>query len=434
MRWVFDAIFEAAGSALGDHVTLAPARTLARHAWTADAHLDLFADVAESESAIGDFAGAAEARGYRGFCEEARRIYRTLETTFMTASRPTPLSLAARIGLRRLPDLFAIDPYRTMWSALGRHFTDPRLRQLFGRYATYCGSSPFRAPATLMLIADVEQSGVWLVEGGMQRMADGLAALAAARGARLRFGEHCAGLIVECGRVAGVTLATGERISASAVVFNGDPSALGDGALGTQAMTATAPVSRADRSLSAVTWLLHAETSGFPLVRHNVFFSDDYAAEFADIEQDRLPGAPTVYICAQDRDDRGALASAGAERLQLIVNAPATGDRREFGPSEIESCEMRMFGLLERCGLKTSVQASQVTTPRDFAGLFPGSGGALYGRASHGWRASFQRPGSRTRMPGLYLAGGASHPGAGVPMAALSGRLAAESVLADRRS
>lgn len=430
MKWVFDEIFAEAGGALADHVTLDRARVLARHAWDADQRLDLFADPAESEDAIGAFAGAAEVRGYRRFCAEARHIYETLEAPFLKATRPNPVSLSWRIGLRRLPDLLAINPYQSMWSALGRYFRDPRLRQLFGRYATYCGSSPFRAPGTLMLIAHVEQCGVWLVRGGMQRLAEGLERLGKAAGASFRYGEPCVGMTVDRGRVAGVTLASGETIEARAVIFNGDPSAM-------DAMVerAVRPVPPLARSLSAMTWLINAETDGFPLVRHNVFFSSDYEAEFRDIERGKLPEQPTAYVCAQDRNDHGARGPpTGPERLQLVVNAPPIGDVRSFDPAEIDTCETRMLGLLKACGLRIAAGPRLLTTPSDFAALFPGSGGALYGRASHGWAASFLRPGARTRMPGLYLAGGATHPGAGMPMAALSGRLAAQTVIADRAS
>ena len=82
--------------------------------------------------------------------------------------------------------MFGISPFATLWKALGEHFRDPRLRQLFGRYATYSGSSPFQAPATLMLIAHVEQQGVWLVEGGMVRLAQAMSALATSLGATVR--------------------------------------------------------------------------------------------------------------------------------------------------------------------------------------------------------------------------------------------------------
>jgi 1-hydroxycarotenoid 3,4-desaturase len=146
-----------------------------------------------------------------------------------------------------------------------------------------------------------------------------------------------------------------------------------------------------------------------------------------------LPYEPTVYVCAQDRDEAEHRNPAGPERLLLIVNAPARGDAGPFEPEEIARCESQTFRLMERCGLRLDPDRACTvrTTPHDFERLFPASGGALYGQASHGWMASFSRPGARSKLPGLYLAGGSTHPGPGVPMAALSGRQAAASALAD---
>jgi 1-hydroxycarotenoid 3,4-desaturase len=211
MRWVFEEIFAAAGSSLGAHLTLKPVSTIARHAWSADQRLDLFADIERSADAIGDFAGAADAQGYRDFCARAAGIYRTLESSFIRAPRPSPVSLVRAAGLRGLGDLWQISPFQTMWGALSEHFRDPRLRQLFGRYATYCGSSPYLAPATLMLVAHVEQDGVWLVEGGMHRIAAGLASAAAANGAVFRYDAHVAEISVSGGRARGVVLASARR-------------------------------------------------------------------------------------------------------------------------------------------------------------------------------------------------------------------------------
>jgi 1-hydroxycarotenoid 3,4-desaturase len=434
MRWVFDEIFAAAGASLGEHLTLKPVDVLARHAWSADERLDLYADVDRSVDAIGALAGKAEAQRYRQFSQRARRIYETLERPFLRSSRPTPLSLVRGAGFRGVGDLWRIEPFATLWGALGEFFHDPRLRQLFGRYATYCGSSPFLAPATLMLVAHVERDGVWLVEGGMHRIAQALADLAQARGARFRYGADVAEVLVEGKRVTGVTLASGERIEADAVIVNADVAAVSSGRFGTAIQRAVPEVPPATRSLSAVTWNLVARTEGFPLLRHSVFFSRDYAAEFDDIfKRGQLPQAPTVYVCAQDRGDRDAPAPHGEERLLCLVNAPASGDTHSFDAAEIAQCEERTFGLLERCGLRVTRQADAtvITTPAAFEQLFPATGGALYGQSAHGWRASFRRPGSRTRLPGLYLAGGSTHPGPGVPMAALSGRLAAGSLAKD---
>ena len=189
MRWVFDEIFAAAGSSLEAHLTLRQAEILARHAWSASERLDLFADIERSAEAIGDFAGAREAAGFRNFSNEARRIYDTLKDSFLTTQKTGPVGLTRAILAQR-GDVTAIRPFDTMWRALSAHFLDPRLRQLFGRYATYCGSSPFAAPATLMLVAHVEQAGVWLVEGGMQRLAEALERLAVSLGVRFRYNAH----------------------------------------------------------------------------------------------------------------------------------------------------------------------------------------------------------------------------------------------------
>jgi 1-hydroxycarotenoid 3,4-desaturase len=435
MRWVFEEIFAAAGARFRDYVELDTADVLARHAWPDSPSLDLYADLARSADAVGAFAGAAEARNFLRFHAEARRIYAVLHRPFLCDQRPNPVSLTMRIGLGRLPELFAIRPFETMWQALSRHFADPRLRQLFGRYATYCGSSPYEAPATLMLVAHVEQDGVWLVRGGMQRIARALATLAERQGATIRYGAEVREIVVERGRATGAVLADGERIAADDVVCNADPAALRTGRFGAAAGAGLRARRPPGRSLSALTWALHAETTGFPLQRHNVFFSSDYRAEFDDLfERRRLPAQPTIYVCAQDRADDTP--PGGPERLFCLVNAPATGDTDAIDAEEFERCEERTFQHLARLGLRIARQPGRSvrTAPRDFERSFPATGGALYGQASHGWRASFTRPAAATPVAGLYLAGGSTHPGPGVPMAALSGRLAAARLLRDRGS
>ena len=431
MRWIFEGLFADAGKRLEDFVTIHAADTLARHAWRTGGRLDLFADVERSVEAIGDFAGPEDARGYRDFVARSGAIYRTLAGPFIASERPSPLGLVRRVG--DIGALLRTTPWLTMWQALGKHFRDPRMRQLFGRYATYCGCSPFLAPATLMLVAHVEQDGVWLVQGGMSRVAVAIRELAESQGATFRFDAEVAEIIVERGRAAGVKLADGEKIAADAVVFNGDVSALGQGLLGAQAKPAAAETPRAVRSLSAITWCVNAPTSGFALAHHNVFFAEDYAQEFAAIFRARgITQAPTVYVCAQDRG-HGEVAEGAPERLLLLVNAPPDGDRGEFSDAMLAATQAASFALLTRCGLtvQATPETAVRTTPAGFHALFPGTGGALYGRASHGAMGTFARPGAVSRIPGLYFAGGSVHPGPGVPMAAMSGRLAAARLLED---
>ncbi|MCY7315516.1 MAG: phytoene desaturase [Rubrivivax sp.] len=434
MRWVFEQILAAAGATLDDLPPLQPLSVLARHAWRGHGRtLDLYADRARSIDAVGDFAGAAEARRFVGFCDEARAVYRALDAPYIRSARPTPLGMARGLGLPGLAALARLGLLASLWQRLGQHFQDPRLRQLFGRYATYCGASPWHAPATLMLIAQVELDGVWAVEGGMHAVAQSFATLAHQRGVHLRYLTLCKRILLRNGRVAGVVLQGGETLAADAVVFNGTPQALAEGLLGDAVQRAVPALPRAQRSLSALTWCAHTPTAGFALERHNVFFDDDYRAEFDDVfSHRRLPRAGTVYVCAQDRGAAGPLPAGQPERLLCLVNAPADGDLRPFDDSETEPCRDHSLNLLQSCGLQIDLplQHTRLTTPADFHRLFPGSGGALYGEATHGWMSSFRRPGSVTAVPGLFLAGGGVHPGPGVPMAALSGQRAAEALMA----
>ncbi|MDB4941245.1 MAG: crtD, partial [Labilithrix sp.] len=220
-----------------------------------------------------------------------------------------------------------------------------------------------------------------------------------------------------------------EGLAASAVVANTDIATLASGALGPVAARACGrPTPAARRSLSALTWAIVARTGGLPLDYHNVFFGADYPAEHRQLfDERRLPSDPTVYVCAQDRAAQGA-APPGDERLFVIVNAPATGDGAPLAPDEVERCEAAMFSRLSRAGLSLSVVEVARATPSTFEAMAPGTGGAIYGEASHGAFSALSRPGCRTRLPGLLLASGSVHPGPGVPMAALSGRTAAGAV------
>jgi 1-hydroxycarotenoid 3,4-desaturase len=450
LRWTFDQIFAAAGTSTEAELQLTPLSILARHHWDGEAaSLDLYADHARSVEAIGAFAGPQEARRFEGFCAEAQRLYRTLEGPYIRSDRPTFWQMVGDLGPRGLAMLAGLGPFATLATRLTHHFRDARLQQLFGRYATYCGASPWSAPATLMLVAQVELDGVWTVKGGMHAVAQRLAALAQQRGAVLRYGMHVDEIVVRNGRACGVKLRDGagqpEFIAANSIVFNGDAGALAAGLLGDRARPAAQPIAPHERSLSAVTWSMVARAEGAALVPHNVFFHSDYKSEFDDIADGRLPRRGTVYISAQDRDDDARLPVAcDNERLLALVNAPPIGDargdarsatRQALDATEIESCERTSFALLRRCGLTLTPQAQVVTTPREFHRLFPGTGGAIYGRGfsdrmTGGWMTLFKRPGAASPVPGLYLAGGSVHPGPGVPMAAMSGQLAAATLLA----
>jgi 1-hydroxycarotenoid 3,4-desaturase len=444
MRWVFDDLLAQSGRQLDDLVQLQPLDVLARHHWPDGSLLDLYTDLEKSTQAIAAFAGGDQAAAFRAFMQQAREVYHCLEPIYMRGERPNLLGMTQSLGLSGLAMLTRLGPLQSLAQHLARRFTDPRLQQLFARYATYCGGSPWQAPATLLLIAYVELRGVWAITGGMQALATALAKAFQELGGEIRHATAVHQILVHNRRVTGLMASpvgeTPETQVFDQVVFNGDLGALQASDLLPQRHRHIPTRQRTPSSLSAMTWSGVTQAEGFGLQYHNVFFQDPYIDEFTSIFKHRaMPKRPTIYVCAQDRlaDRAGQITNDSfRERLFMLINAPACEPgRMDIPQEEIEQCQQRVFSRLAQAGLKLSMQAPMtIKTPARFGRLFPGSKGALYGRAPHGWLSVFHRASSRGPLAGLYLAGGTVHPGAGVPMAALSGRLAAGCLTADLAS
>lgn len=425
MPWVFDQLFQAAGRNMQTELSMSRLRQLAHHRWRDGATLDLFDDDADSISACAGLGGALAAREMQRFIRRAQQTYDLLEPTFMTRQQAGLGGLLLRCKPRQLLQLARMNPFRSYWDVLGESFSDARLQQLFARYATYCGSSPFLAPSTLLLIAHVERLGVWRIQGGMRALAAALVRSAKSLGVKFEYGVDVDRVILRRGRVNGVSTRQHGRLTSDAVVINADTNAIATGRFGDDIRTSVAPTTRQQRSLSAVTFAGTTQVEPGQLHYHNVFFSSDYRREFDALTHSSEPPADaTVYICSPDFD------KPGEQRLFVLVNAAANGDRYRYTAAAVERIRDATTMQLRKCGLALNLDGFETTTPNDFNSRYPGTGGALYGPAMHGWRAAFRRNGNRTMAPGLFVAGGSVHPGSGVPMAALSGQLCARAVLA----
>jgi phytoene desaturase len=346
--------------------------------------------------------------------------------------RPLP-SLLEMMKPKVVWGMTQIDGMRSMMRALEEFFRDARLRQLFGRYATYNGSSPYHAPATLSVIAHVENAfGIFACKGGIYQLCEALAARAAELGVEVATGTEAQEILIANGRAVGV-LARGHELRADVVVANCDVAEVYGRLLPDSRPARKLAAKHGDQELSLSAYLLLAVAPRAPLdlLHHNVFFSRDYRREFVElVDQRRPPADPTVYLCAEDRPGgRDPL-----ERMFFLTNAPPLDARGEAvdWTREAPECRARVLEVLARHQWQLAPVDSVDVTPVEFESRFPGSRGALYGLASNSRMAAFHRP--PNRMPGiagLYLAGGSVHPGAGMPMACLSARIASQLVLAD---
>ena len=431
MRHVFDDLFACAGTGLEDHVTLIRQETLARHFWPDGSRLDLFADPLRSRDAIVEFAGARSGDEFMRFHSRTAALFDAFDAPMMQAPEPSLRELVPHV-LRQPRLIPAMAPLSTLKQSLKRAFSDPRLAQLFGRYATYVGGAPHLSPALLALIWQAEAAGVWVVEGGMHKLALAIANVARQSGVDIRYNTHVDRLMVRNGQLLGVQVNGSHQLNADVVLYAGDPRALATGSMGKELAVVAPQTATLPRSFSARVHSFAATPSGRELAHHNVFFAADPDSEFTDLAAGRIPADPTLYLCAEDRGQRTP--TPALERFEIISNAPA--DPTITPKKELEQWHHQIMRKMADMGVTFSPNPTTeaITTPRHFAEMFPDSLGALYGQSPHGLTAALKRPTARTPIAGLWLAGGGTHPGAGVPMATLSARHAAEAILRARTS
>ncbi|MEU8266355.1 phytoene desaturase family protein [Sphaerisporangium sp. NPDC049002] len=370
-----------------------------------------------------------EGANWRAFHRWAQGCWDASQRAFFTG----PLLRRPTAGAPRLSDLLAVAPGRTLDGLARRYFQDPRLRQYVGRYATYAGSSPYEAPAALGCIPAIEHGhGGWYVPCGMPRIADALAALLEKAGVEVHLDAEVDGVLADGARVHGVRLASGgERVRADVVIANTDAAALYGRLLPDRPRLRRI----AGLGLSSSAFLLLAgvdgRTEGLP--HHSVVFSADYEREFADIfDRRRPPEDPTVYIGCSAVDDPSQ-APAGAENWVMLVNVPARDPGR--WPMSPEAYRDLVLERLASRGhdLSGRLRFVDLFTPADLRDRYGAWGGAIYGTPYRGMLAPFRRPGNRGPRRGLYLVGGSAHPGGGLPLVAMGGRIVASLVNEDFR-
>jgi phytoene desaturase len=431
MRHVLEDLFAAAGRRLDDYITLQPVEPLTRYFYPDGVILDASRDLTKMTRQIAAL-DERDVEGYLAYLAYAARLHRITGPTFVYDRPPTWRSFTQV----SLADALKVDPWRKMDTAIRSYVRSPHLRQLLGRFATYVGASPYQAPATLNVIAHVEMTGgVWYPQGGVYTIARSLATLAREVGVEIETGQPVEQIVTgENGDVTGVLLNDGRLQPAQAVIANVDVTTVYQKLLPPEAgHSRLARLTRLEPSCSGFVLLLGVNRQHPELAHHNIFFSSDYPREFDDIFRRGLPPEePTVYVAITSKTDP-THAPAGAENWFVLVNAPPVGPAFDWAAHR-DAYRERVLARLAAFGLdiRPHIQTERILTPVDLAQMSGAWRGVLYGISSNKPLTAFRRPHNRAAdLPGLYFVGGTTHPGGGVPMVMLSGRVAAGMVLED---
>lgn len=433
---VFEDLFRDTGAPLESVLDLRRLDPIARYHYPDGTTFDSCADPAEFRARLDDALGGDAGIQWSEFFRRAGRIWDATHQPFLESTLDGPATLASLAVRGR--DLATIAPWRTLRGLAKAYLHDQRLRWFAERYATYTGSDPRRAPAALAAVPYAELAfGGWYVDGGLYRLAEALGQRCADLGVSVRTGTEVRKVIADSSRVRGVLLADGDRLDADLVVADVDAAHLYDELI--RVPSAARRLRRATPSLSGFVLMLGLRGRTPDLAHHTVLFPDDYDAEFDAVFGRRGLAAgsgrlarpvddPTLYVSAPDDP---AARPAGHEAWFVLVNAARHGtgagalDWREPGLAGFYTDHLISRLAARGLDIRDRILFAEARTPADLAEATNSVGGAIYGTSSNGPRAAFLRPANRSPVPGLFLVGGSSHPGGGLPLVALSAQIVA---------
>jgi len=429
MPFVIESVFTAAGEDMKKYLTVRPLESHCEYFYpdgtriTAHADPAVFAD--EARRRTGESPDAL--KKYLSYC---KNIYDLTAELFLFNDFHEASTFRGNVPVKTLLNLRKIDSMRSMHRANRAFFRDSRIIQLFDRYATYNGSDPFQAPATLNIIPHVEYNmGSFIVMEGIHRIAEALTELALKVGITIQRETPVEAIITEKRRVTGIVIA-GKQHFYDIVVSNADVNSTYEALLGDTTSRPASKYRKMTPSSSAMVWHLGVKTRSGNLGIHNILFSKDYRKEFNELFTAKTcPEDPTVYIYISSKfkpDD----APEDGENWFVMINAPCDSGQ-DWAALKDLSRERVMDKIRAMTGIdiERAVDFERVTAPPDIERTTLSRRGSLYGISSNTRSAAFLRQRIRSKeYKGLYFCGGSAHPGGGIPLVILSGKIAGDLV------
>jgi phytoene desaturase len=431
MKHVFEDLFEFCGRRIEDYLDIKPLDPICRYFWTDKTVFDASQSVEKTLEEI-EKLEPKDVAGFQKFLADSKQKYEIAERTFLAKSLN---ELPQLLKPKYIPDLLKISTLKTLDKHNAKYFSSPKLQQLFNRFATYNGSSPYKTPATFALIPFVEFGlGAWYIKGGIYQIPKALEKLAKKSGVEFRFDSQVEEIKIENGKAKGVRLKNGDILESDLVVTNADAIETYRNLIekDKRKIYTDKKLSKIEPSCSGFVLLLGTNKKFDQLAHHNIFFSDNYKAEFDEIFETKTPAKdPTIYICATSRTDE-TQAPKNCENLFILINAPYTSSATDW-ESEKQNYRNFIIKKLEEFGLEglgNSIEFEQIITPEDFEKKYRANKGSIYGVSSNGVFSAFMRvPNMAKDIENLYFVGGTTHPGGGMPLVLLSGKMACDLIL-----
>ena len=449
---VLKRVFEEAGRKLEDYIEMIRLDPQWRCFFESDGKggaadntvLDLVENMPQMKETLRQFTGGdVNANGYENFMGLSEHLHGVSDRFFFWRSiggLADTMEVSGAFSINVLKDVLSLRMGKSVASIVRSHVPDARVAQMMDHFTQYVGSSPYASPAVLCSIAHMQtEEGIWYPMGGTRAVPEALAKLAQDLGVEIRTSTDVKQIETRGGRVFGVITMDDESLPCDAVVSNCDAVRTY-----TELLKGTPQSQRFEKknkhipACSGVVLYLGLNRRYEQLLHHNFVFSKDPEAEFRSIYDLGKPADdPTAYVCAPAISEPG-VAPEGGEALYILVHTPylrPDHNWSEMLPKYREVILDKMESCAGTKGIRDAIVYESALTPEGIHKRYRVLNGAIYGLASHGKYLGAFKPGNRRKdLSGLYLAGGAAHPGPGMPMVMMSGWIAADSLDSDVRS
>lgn len=432
-------VFSEAGRDLSQYLDLVKLEPQWRCFFEDDTYLDLLGDGAAMKEELNRYSPGASA-GYANFFATSEELHGISDRFFFwksIGSMRDTFQTGSALNLTLLRDVSRMRLGHTVAGTVRRDIKDSRIAQMLDHIVQYVGSSPEKTPAILCAIAHMQTSeGVWYPKGGTRAIPNALQKLAGELHVEFRPNTPVRRILVEQGCVRGIETGTGEVVPLAAVVSNADAVRTNRELIGGDVAKRFDRRRRYEPACSGVVMYLGLDRRYEQLQHHSFVFSRDPTEEFRAIyDEGKVAPDPTCYLCAPATTE-ASVAPAGGEALYVLVHTPYLRPGQNWGEMYPKYRRVIFEKLRRTAGLQDlerHIQVERYLTPQDIHERYGVLNGAIYGITSHGrLNGGFKPANHSPDVKGLYLAGGAAHPGPGMPMVMMSGWIAADKLDADR--
>ncbi|MEM9280517.1 MAG: phytoene desaturase family protein [Verrucomicrobiota bacterium] len=429
----FESLWERAGKKMEDYVQLESVHPHWRNFFEDGTVLDLIEDQAEMKEELGKLPGDSEAHWtqFQSFLDYAREQYHLVDEGYFAKGLDTVWEMLRHYGPIKM--MLKMDHHNTMSKSIEKRIDEPHLRMIFEYFIKYVGSSAKDAPGYMNLMPIIQfDYGLWYVKGGMYNLANGLGKLMEDLGIKLRLNTEVASMNREGKQVSGVTLKSGETLTADYVVCNME-------VLPAYRKLLSEPpqfLKKLEKFAPACSGLvIHLGTDRIydQLAHHNFFYSKNQNKHFDSVfQQGKLPEDPTIYLVAPTRTDPSK-APEGHDNIKILPHIPPINPENPHTHEDYMALKERVIDKLEGMGLsdlRKHTVVEDVLTPVDIERMYFSNGGSVYGVVSD-WskNQAFKAPKQSSKYNNLFFTGGSVNPGGGMPMAILCGQKVSDRVV-----